>query len=192
MSEVERISVGEAPAPKGAYSQVVRAGDLLFVSGQGPIDPVTQELALSDIRGETQLTLENVERILTGLWRRPDTHRSMRRLSRERRGFCRDERGLRRILRRTSAGSHHGAGWDGGTWYESGDRLHRVFARAVADESGCYVIARSTAARVLSMSASECAVDRYQRPWGRVRIPSSSNANAKSLYFCLSASSRSR
>ncbi len=66
MSEVQRISVGEAPSPKGAYSQVVRAGDLLFVSGQGPIDPVAQELVLSDIHGETQLTLENVERILEG------------------------------------------------------------------------------------------------------------------------------
>ncbi|HZL28607.1 MAG TPA: RidA family protein [Acidobacteriaceae bacterium] len=66
MSEAERINVGEAPSPKGAYSQVVRAGDLLFVSGQGPIDPATQELVLSDIHGETQLVLENVERVLKG------------------------------------------------------------------------------------------------------------------------------
>jgi len=66
MSEVERISVDNAPAPKGAYSQVVRAGDFLFVSGQGPIDPVTEEFVLTDIRGETLLTLENVERILIG------------------------------------------------------------------------------------------------------------------------------
>ena len=66
MSEVERINVGEAPAPKGAYSQVVRAGDLLFVSGQGPIDPLTEEFVLSDIRGETQLTLQNIERVLEG------------------------------------------------------------------------------------------------------------------------------
>ena len=66
MSEVERISVDDAPAPKGAYSQVVRAGDFLFVSGQGPIHPETEEFVLSDIRGETQLTLENVERVLIG------------------------------------------------------------------------------------------------------------------------------
>ena len=66
MSEVERISVEDAPAPKGAYSQVVRAGDLLFVSGQGPIDPVTGQFVLSDIRGETELTLQNVELILKG------------------------------------------------------------------------------------------------------------------------------
>ena len=66
MSDVERISVDDAPAPKGAYSQVVRAGDFLFVSGQGPIDTKTEEFVLSDIRGETQLTLENVELILIG------------------------------------------------------------------------------------------------------------------------------
>jgi len=66
MSRIEKISVDNAPAPKGAYSQVVRAGDFLYVSGQGPIDPETQEFVFSDIRGETTLTLENLERILIG------------------------------------------------------------------------------------------------------------------------------
>jgi 2-iminobutanoate/2-iminopropanoate deaminase len=66
MNEIKQIRVDEAPAPKGAYAQVVRAGDFLFVSGQGPIDPLTQEFVLSGIRGETKLTLENIERILKG------------------------------------------------------------------------------------------------------------------------------
>lgn len=66
MNQPERISVEDAPAPKGAYSQVVRAGDFLFVSGQGPIDPDTQEFVFSDIKGETLLTLQNVERVLQG------------------------------------------------------------------------------------------------------------------------------
>ena len=66
MSEIERISIEDAPSPKGAYSQVVRAGDFLYVSGQGPIDPATQQFVFSDIRGETRLTLENVERVLKG------------------------------------------------------------------------------------------------------------------------------
>ena len=66
MSEVERINIENAPSPKGAYSQVARAGDFLYVSGQGPIDPATQEFVFSDIRGETLLTLENVERVLKG------------------------------------------------------------------------------------------------------------------------------
>jgi 2-iminobutanoate/2-iminopropanoate deaminase len=66
MSGVEHVNVEDAPAPKGAYSQVVRAGDFLFVSGQGPIAPETQQFVFSDIRKETTLTLENVERVLAG------------------------------------------------------------------------------------------------------------------------------
>ena len=66
MNEVERIRIEDAPAPKGAYSQVVRAGDFLYVSGQGPIDAATQEFVFSDVRGETQLTLKNLERVLQG------------------------------------------------------------------------------------------------------------------------------
>lgn len=66
MSEVERIRIEDAPSPKGAYSQVVRARDFLFISGQGPIDPGSQEFVFSNVRGETRLTLENIERVLTG------------------------------------------------------------------------------------------------------------------------------
>jgi 2-iminobutanoate/2-iminopropanoate deaminase len=66
MSDLKHLKIDDAPAPKGAYSQVVRAGDFLYVSGQGPIDPVTQNLVLGDIRSETRLTLENVERVLIG------------------------------------------------------------------------------------------------------------------------------
>ena len=43
MSDMEAIKVAEAPAPKGPYSQVIRAGDFLFVSGQGPVDSKTGE-----------------------------------------------------------------------------------------------------------------------------------------------------
>lgn len=66
MSEAQRIQVENGPKPKGAYSPVVRAGDFLFVSGQGPVDPDTQEFVFGDIRAQTQLTLENVERVLMG------------------------------------------------------------------------------------------------------------------------------
>ena len=66
MAENEKIKVDGAPTPKGAYSQVVRAGGFLYVSGQGPIDRNTQEFVLSDIQEETRLTLENIERVLQG------------------------------------------------------------------------------------------------------------------------------
>lgn len=66
MDEPKSIRVDDAPTPKGAYAQVVRAGDFLFVSGQGPIDPKTGEFIFGDIKDETLLTLENVERVLQG------------------------------------------------------------------------------------------------------------------------------
>ncbi len=64
MSGMDQLEAEDAPAPKGPYSPVVRAGDFLFVSGQGPIDPETQQFVFSDIRAETKLVLENVERAL--------------------------------------------------------------------------------------------------------------------------------
>lgn len=66
MSDIEKFNLESAPAPKGAYSQVVRAGDFLFVSGQGPIDAETDELVLGTIESETLLTLQNLAKILEG------------------------------------------------------------------------------------------------------------------------------
>jgi enamine deaminase RidA (YjgF/YER057c/UK114 family) len=54
------------PVDESGYSQVVRAGDFLYISGQGPIDRATQEFVFSDVRGETRLTLANSERVLEG------------------------------------------------------------------------------------------------------------------------------
>jgi 2-iminobutanoate/2-iminopropanoate deaminase len=64
MSRLEQLKAENAPAPKGPYSPVVRAGDILFVSGQGPINPEMQQFVFSDIQAETTLVLENVERAL--------------------------------------------------------------------------------------------------------------------------------
>lgn len=61
---IERITPPGAPAPRGVYSPAVRAGDFIFVAGQGPIDPVTQEFSFGDIQHETRLTLQNIGRIL--------------------------------------------------------------------------------------------------------------------------------
>ena len=47
MSQTERIQVDDAPTPKGAYSQVVRAGDLLFVSGRAPSILIHRSLSLA-------------------------------------------------------------------------------------------------------------------------------------------------
>lgn len=63
---IERISPPGAPVPRGPYSPAVRAGDFIFISGQGPVDPGTDRLVLGDIRQETRQVLNNVKRILEG------------------------------------------------------------------------------------------------------------------------------
>jgi 2-iminobutanoate/2-iminopropanoate deaminase len=61
---IERIFPKDAPAPRGPYSPAVRAGDFIFVSGQGAIDPATNQTAFGAIEHEARLTLSNIQRIL--------------------------------------------------------------------------------------------------------------------------------
>lgn len=63
---IERISPPGAPSPRGPYSPAVRAGDFIYVSGQGPVDTTTDRLSTGDIRHETRLVLSNIRRILEG------------------------------------------------------------------------------------------------------------------------------
>ncbi len=58
------VSTDDAPAALGPYSQAVDTGDLVFVSGQIPIDPGSGEIRASDITGQTRQSLENVKAIL--------------------------------------------------------------------------------------------------------------------------------
>jgi 2-iminobutanoate/2-iminopropanoate deaminase len=58
------INTTNAPAPIGPYNQAVKAGNLLFVSGQIAIKPSTGELANSDIIEETHQVLQNLKSIL--------------------------------------------------------------------------------------------------------------------------------
>jgi 2-iminobutanoate/2-iminopropanoate deaminase len=58
------VSTASAPKALGPYSQAIRAGQFLFVSGQVPIDPATGELAQGGIAGQTRRALENVGEIL--------------------------------------------------------------------------------------------------------------------------------
>ncbi len=63
---MERTSIAtpNAPAAIGPYAQAVKAGGLLFVSGQIPIDPASGELVQGDIRAETRQVLNNLKAIL--------------------------------------------------------------------------------------------------------------------------------
>jgi 2-iminobutanoate/2-iminopropanoate deaminase len=49
------------PSP---LAQAIRAGNLLFVSGQGPLDPKTREVVNGDIREQTRRTLNNLKSVL--------------------------------------------------------------------------------------------------------------------------------
>ena len=58
------ISTDQAPAAIGPYSQAVRAGNLLFVSVQIPVDPATGEVVEATIQAQAQRSLENVKAVL--------------------------------------------------------------------------------------------------------------------------------
>ena len=58
------IVTEQAPKPVGPYSQAVIEGDLIFVAGQGPINPLTNTLELGDVRSETKRAFENLRAIL--------------------------------------------------------------------------------------------------------------------------------
>jgi 2-iminobutanoate/2-iminopropanoate deaminase len=60
MPDRQSVSTDSAPAAIGPYSQAVRAGDLLFCSGQIPLEPTTGELVKVDIEGQTRRCLENL------------------------------------------------------------------------------------------------------------------------------------
>ncbi|HPT24881.1 MAG TPA: RidA family protein [Bryobacteraceae bacterium] len=61
---MERIFPPESPSPRGPYSPVIRAGDFIFVSGQGPVDPATDKMSYGDIQHEAHITLGNIKRLL--------------------------------------------------------------------------------------------------------------------------------
>jgi len=61
---IDRIIPAGGASPRGHYTPAIRAGDFVYVSSQGPIDPVTDKLAEGDVEFQTRLTLSNIQRIL--------------------------------------------------------------------------------------------------------------------------------
>ena len=62
--EKQIITTTNAPAPIGPYNQAVLAGNILFISGQIPIDPSTGELKNKDLQEETHQVMHNLKAIL--------------------------------------------------------------------------------------------------------------------------------
>ena len=60
----ETISTKNAPGAIGPYSQAVKAGNMIFCSGQIPIDPATGEFVSSDVAEQTRQVLKNLSAVL--------------------------------------------------------------------------------------------------------------------------------
>jgi 2-iminobutanoate/2-iminopropanoate deaminase len=58
------VATDKAPRAIGPYSQAVATGDLVFTSGQIPLDPTTQQLVDGDIRVQTERVMENLGAVL--------------------------------------------------------------------------------------------------------------------------------
>ena len=73
LSPLEAIETAQAPAPVGPYNQAVRAGNLLFCSGQIALDPDSGILVgEGDVALETRQVLTNLVAVLAAAGARPD------------------------------------------------------------------------------------------------------------------------
>lgn len=63
---MEPIFSSQAPKPIGPYSQGIRVGELFFLSGQIPLDPITGKLVEGDIKAQTRRVLDNIHEVLKG------------------------------------------------------------------------------------------------------------------------------
>ena len=64
-NDVKVVATSDAPEAIGPYSQAIRAGNTLYLSGQIPIDPKTKQLmATADIEAQTKLVLDNLKAVL--------------------------------------------------------------------------------------------------------------------------------
>lgn len=61
---MKEVSTADAPAPVGPYSQAVAHGNLLFASGQIPLDPKTGKIVEGDIEAQTERVIANLSAVL--------------------------------------------------------------------------------------------------------------------------------
>lgn len=62
--EKKIINTQDAPSPIGPYSQAVQTGNLLYISGQVPINPATNTIEATDITGEAEQVMKNLDAVL--------------------------------------------------------------------------------------------------------------------------------
>ncbi len=61
----EVVNTDQAPVAIGPYSQALKVGEMVFVSGQIPIDPATGDIVQGDIKTQTRQVLTNLNAVLT-------------------------------------------------------------------------------------------------------------------------------
>ena len=64
---MKTYSIAEAPQAIGPYCYAIRTGNLVFCSGQTPLDPETNELVGADIKEQTERALKNLAIVLEGM-----------------------------------------------------------------------------------------------------------------------------
>ncbi len=69
---MQSIATDHAPAAIGPYSQAIRVGDLLFCSGQIPLDPKTMEIVGTDATAQTEQVMKNLEAVLEAAGSSPE------------------------------------------------------------------------------------------------------------------------
>ena len=67
-----KISTPNAPAAIGPYSQAIRCGNMVYTSGQIPLDPVTGAVVGDDIRTQAQQVMKNLSAVLTAAGSSPE------------------------------------------------------------------------------------------------------------------------
>jgi reactive intermediate/imine deaminase len=62
--ELQPIETARAPIPRGPYNQAIRAGDTIYVAGQIPVDPATNQIVDGDAAAQARQVFENIKAIL--------------------------------------------------------------------------------------------------------------------------------
>ena len=121
----EAIATKDAPAAIGPYSQAVRAGELVFLSGQIPLDPATGQIVEGDIAAQTQRVMENLRAVLAAAGCSFRRRRADDDLPRRPRALREGQRDVRRALRGAVPGARDRAGRGAAARRAGGDRRDR-------------------------------------------------------------------
>jgi reactive intermediate/imine deaminase len=62
--ELQPVTTDRAPIPRGPYNQAVRVGDTIYVAGQIPVDPATNQIVVGDAAAQARRVFENIKAIV--------------------------------------------------------------------------------------------------------------------------------